>query len=119
MKYPHRIGMDVRYLGTCPSTGRADWQLREDMRIFGERVPNGFLTDGGSIPLIFAWFLNPTGRGFPAFVLHDLRYTDHAIHRAAADAELRRNMRALGCGRMHAWVAWAVIRLFGRAHWNA
>jgi hypothetical protein len=117
MKCHIRYGFDTRFLGANPITGRGEFRMNEDAVLFGQRVPKGFITDGISIPLWLAWFLNPTGRGFAAAVVHDWRYTVHDLTRPQADAELWRNMRALGCGRFHAGAAWLAVRLFGKSHW--
>jgi len=50
---------------------RAQWCLRHDLPVVGITVPAGFVTDAISTPWFMFWLVSPTGRGFPAAVLHD------------------------------------------------
>ena len=85
-------------------------------------VPEGFETDGASIPDLLTIFCGSKYRAprvYAAF-LHDFNYSggDPEVDRAEAD-DLYRDMQiALGIPRWKAYLEWRVLRLFGWTHWQ-
>jgi len=47
------------------------YRLCEPLRLAGVKVPEGFVTDGASVPRLLWWLFPPTGRYFTAAVVHD------------------------------------------------
>ena len=82
-------------------------------------VPEGFVTDGCSIPRVLWPLGHPLGTAFPAAVIHDWRYVEQAMTRWAADREFFVNLCEL-CryGRARARVMWAAVRLGGWWAWR-
>lgn len=100
--------------------GPRAYRVAKGQRILGVEILHDFVTDGGSIPLCFAWFADPFGIGLPAFVVHDYRYRlcDSGITRDEADAELLRNLVALGMSKAKARTLYYNIRAFGGRYWR-
>lgn len=66
-------------------------------------APKGTVTDGGSIPFAvevamsaFGIHVEPYGKYFPAFVIHDAECKDVTINRIDANITLKETMRHLG-----------------------
>ena len=85
-------------------------------------VPEGFESDGASVPRILWSTISPrvdpvTLRGA---VAHDYLYRRHPAgwSRREADALFREIIQADGLGRIRAWKAWFGVRLFGRKAWE-
>lgn len=80
-------------------------------------VPQGFVTDFGSVPrLPFAYALFGNIAQGPATV-HDWLYTVHRTSRRTADAILREAMAVTGVSWIQRWAWWLGVRLFGGSHW--
>lgn len=47
------------------------YRLCEPLHLAGVKVPEGFVTDGASVPRLLWWLFPPTGRYFTAAVVHD------------------------------------------------
>jgi len=85
-------------------------------------VPEGFESDGASVPRILWSTVSPrvdpvTLRGA---VAHDFLYRRHPAGwtRCEADALFREIIQADGAGSLRAWKAWLGVRLFGRKAWE-
>lgn len=81
------------------------------------------MTDGGSIPKAFQWFVkgwSDTDNKFNAcYILHDFNYASESVKRDIADDMLRSSLRDSGLDRLHAsTVCWCVnnfaCRHYGR-----
>lgn len=66
-------------------------------------APKGTITDGGSIPFAaeiamsaFGIHIDPYGKYFPAFVIHDAECKDTTISRVDANITLKETMKHLG-----------------------
>ena len=84
-------------------------------------VPEGFATDGASIPRPL-WWLCGSPFDVPrlyAAIVHDWLYSggDREATRADADDLYRDLQIALGVARWKAYAEWAALRVFGGAHW--
>lgn len=80
-------GLSLRFLGrSCD--GRNDvWKLNEGFEFYLEkdknsfiRVPEGFITDGASVPRLFWLLLPPWGEYGQAAVLHDYLLEGGLVH---------------------------------------
>lgn len=98
----------------------ADWRILYRGEWY--MIPQGFLTDGASIPVWLRWlcgspFAMPR---FYAALVHDYLYSggDSEATRADADDIYRDLQVALGIPRWKAYVEWAALRLFGKSHWH-
>lgn len=147
--FTNHLGLD-EYVATTgqpilTEDGRAVWRVRGDLTWevgelgSGEKitVPDGTLTDLGSIPQ-FAWSLGFAPDGYPrAYVVHDKLYRARGVNcgvlpyppplrgmriisysRRAADGILRDALRALGCGVVKRNIIWAAVRLGGAKAWG-
>lgn len=91
------------------------WELAAP---FGE-VPEGFVTDGGSIPRFF-WRLVGApieARTIGAFIRHDWNYSTGIMARAEADKILYDDLRASGVGYFRAKSIYFAVRSFGWLHY--
>lgn len=102
-------------------TGPRSIMLMECLEVFGVRLPEGYISDGGSIPR-FAWFLDaPFNDGFIAYLVHDYRYTnieDKKFTRYQADVELFHNLEICGLDIIRRGLIVLAVRCFGWIFWN-
>jgi hypothetical protein len=64
--------IQVRYIKQKRWYDRTKWELLRDYHsTTGIVVPAGFVTDGASVPVLFRSFISPTGKIFPAAIIHD------------------------------------------------
>jgi len=63
----------VKFMPAAIWTQRAKWELLQDYTSINGSitVPEGFITDGASIPRLARNFFSPTGRYFGAAIIHD------------------------------------------------
>lgn len=83
----------------------------------------GFRCDGGSVPIVFRWFMPSWNDEVPllnvAYMLHDWLYASREMCKAYADDLLRGLLRDAGYNRFHAsTVCWAVDT-FARGHFGS
>lgn len=80
----------------------------------------GFVHDGGSIPLIFAWLVGDrTSLAFRAFVIHDFLYVHQTVSRAVADRILLEGMEAVNVNPIRRRLIWGAVRAAGWTVWNS
>lgn len=88
----------------------------------GVTVPQGFRSDGISVPRFLWRFLSPciTSESVTAGVIHDYIYRElrDKISRATADKIFYRILVGNGFGKFRAFVAWLGVRLFGWIAWR-
>lgn len=80
-------------------------------------VPIGFVTDGGSIPSLFQGLINPYGKGFKGFVVHDWLYATQKHTREQSDECLKRALRACGENLLDEEVQFNAVRFGGEQAW--
>jgi hypothetical protein len=84
-------------------------------------VPEGFESDGGSVPRLF-WRLlgGPLGPMRDAFIIHDLLYSQAGLGgtRKQADDALKEICLELGAERWRAWAVYRGVRMGGWAAWR-
>lgn len=98
------------------------WGLASDFRYQDDSlglitVPKGFLTDGGSVPPFVQGFINPYGKGFRAFVIHDYLYATQTHQRHDCDECLKRALRDCGENWFDANVQADAVEEGGEAAW--
>lgn len=85
--------IDVRYIPPEKWYHTANWELLSDyVSPTGVFVPKGFVSDGASVPLLARWMISPTGKIFPAAIVHDYMLQigcDWDMCNEAFDRELR------------------------------
>ena len=100
------------------------WELVEGFEYWTPdytiKVPQGFITDFASIPMIF-WSIvgSPTGKYGKAAVIHDYLYVTQTFSRRKADKILLEAMKVLKVRWWKRRVTWFAVRLFGRKAWNS
>ena len=78
-------------------------------------VPNGFLTDFGSIPRLFKPFFDPIGKEVPSYVLHDYLCSlsnQGKFSRSKADKILLESLRESGTSVYRSYMIYAGCRVF-------
>ena len=92
------------------------WELAED---FGD-IPKGFVTDCGSIPRFWWWFIGaPTEpRTCGPYVRHDWKYQTGCVPRKQADEELYGDLINAGIREWQAKSVYYTVRLCGASHYN-
>ena len=90
------------------------WTLLTRATIHGVEVPQGFTTNGASVPRPFWWFLHPAGRAFEAAIVHDWRSYGQGRPGLDADLEFYYNLRKCGVGPIRARVAYRAVRFYTR-----
>jgi hypothetical protein len=112
---------DILRLSTYANDGECrTFRVDAPFRIGGETVPEGFLTDGASIPTAFWPIFSSTGRAFYPGVAHDFRYSvvSRCDDRAIADEELLNGLKDVGMGWMRRHLIYRAVRLFGWKFWK-
>ena len=102
--------------------GRAEYRLTRSIIFETLTIPPGFVTDKYSLPgrlIPFLWQPKKAKFATPA-VIHDWLYETRWFGegedaREKADAILLRAMTALRISPWRRWIAWAAVRLGGRA----
>ena len=99
------------------------YTLREPLTCGGLTVPEGFASDGASVPRFFWRIVFPPGdqRALRAAFLHDFLYRTHpeGWSREAADNLFRRVLAEDGVPRISCDLAFWGVRLFGGSSWRA
>lgn len=98
-----------------PVTEKIARQLWRFVTPFGP-IPAGFVSDGGTIPKIFWWFLDPATELFEASVIHDYWLCQNET--AHAHAEFKRVALEYGVPKFKVYVAHtAIIVHFALKSW--
>ena len=101
------------HLPACHWFDRTRWQLAEPIEIFGTCIPEGFITDGASVPRLLWWLFPPHGRYMAAAVLHDFLLQESSISRQQADAAFLEAMQKMGVTPWRRWIMYVAVRLRG------
>lgn len=93
--------------------------LLEPIEVGGWTVPEGFASDGGSIPrMLWPWCSPLDGRYLHIYVLHDWLFDIHVLTRAQADRILLDLLILAGMRRTQAYAIYCAVRVFGGSHYN-
>ncbi len=103
----------VKWIGVDKTSGRGLWIVTSEFSFCGHTIPEGFVTDGGSIPSMFEWLIRPTGAVFAGAIAHDVLYTTHEVSRYKADVEMYKMFRMCGLSKFASMCAFLAVRAFG------
>lgn len=82
------------------------------------RVPEGFMTDLGSVPQIFWNLIPPIGKPLRGYVLHDWLYAKQDRSRAKCDGVLLEAMEVAGVFLAKRWTIYLGVRAGGWLAWR-
>jgi hypothetical protein len=84
------------------------------------RVPEGFVTDGASVPRLFWSLLGPFGSYFSAAIIHDFLYSEHnrIFPRQECDWIFLEAMAASGVGWLTRRTIYRAVRLGGASRFK-
>lgn len=92
--------------------------LLEPLNIGGWEVPEGYESDGASVPRWLWPWCNPLdGRYIKIFVLHDWMY-DNGIDRGIADKVMVNLLINAGMRKTQAYAIYSAVRVFGGSHYS-
>lgn len=82
----------------------------------------GFKSNGGSVPVIFRWFMPSWDDDVPllciAYLLHDWLYASAELPKERADDLLRGLLRDAGYNRFHASTVCLAVNTFAKSHYG-
>ena len=110
--------MDVLKLQHIPPeswVSPAKWCLLENFHKAGVTVPKGFVTDGASVPFIFWWLCNPTGKALHASIVHDylLSKVKEGDTRRFADEKFAEVLEESGVSSPRKTIMFFLVRAYG------
>lgn len=76
-------------------------------------VPEGFESDGASVPRFLWAFFPPSGPYTPAALLHDKQCEDRILHYRLVHEMFLEAMKSLGVPRRIRWPMYQAVRWFG------
>lgn len=85
--------------------------LAKPLKVLGHCIPEGFETDGATVPPIVRGLLSPFGDYLPAAILHDYLLSSGMERREAAH-EFKQALKSLG---MPSWITngfYAAVRVW-------
>lgn len=99
------------------------WRLGVPYEVLDEvlgkvHVPEGFITDLGSIPRLFWSLVPPFGPGTPAYLVHDWLYAKQGCKRIQVDDCLLRLLTALKVDYFSRYAIYWNVRTFGWFAWR-
>jgi len=98
-----------------------EWYVLEDTKIDKYIVPEGFKTDGASIPR-FLWSITGCpikAKYVMAAILHDYLYSREAnVPFDHANKAFYRNMRRAGVNKFKAKLMFLAVKYFGKSHYH-
>lgn len=118
-RFPDRLHLSIWGAHSECRTYRVDAPFRW-FGVVKVYVPEGFLTDGASIPRCLWPIFSSTGKALYAGVIHDFRYSplSDCQNRKLADQELYDGCRECGMGMIKATLVYRAVRLFGGKFWK-
>ena len=98
--------------------GARQWELLQDVEVFGVEIPAGYRFDGATVPRMFWWLLPPAAEGFASALVHDFRHTNPSmfVNRLDADNEFFENLGHEGIGYIRRLLIYIGVRAY--AIWN-
>ena len=99
---------------TWVTEGELMWNDAEQYGDQGYHMPEGFLTDFASIPVVFRWLFQPNGAPWQvAAVLHDFLYSSTDMSRYEADLAFYYLCRRVGTSELRSATMYGALRLGG------
>lgn len=82
-------------------------------------IPEGYESDGMSVPRFFWRSLSPkiNGKTLRPSIIHDWMYENHIGTRKEADDFYEENLVAKGFGKVKSWLVWLGVRIGGWKHY--
>lgn len=68
------------------------YRMLRDLKVGDVNIPQGFVTDGATVPIFLRWAFPPVGRYFPAAVAHDYLLMN-GVNWATANATFRNALK--------------------------
>lgn len=100
----------VDWIRPKSSTDLAMFKLCNSIEICGYVIPEGFESNGASVPSAFRGIFNPVGKAFPAAILHDYLLTLYS--RAESDRAFRVALKSLGVGTGRRSLMYYAVRAY-------
>ena len=95
------------------------WATTSPAVIYGIKVPQGFVTDGASVPRLLRWLFARVGAPHQvAALLHDQMYAEQLVSRRHADRMYYRVCKHMGVGGSAAAAMYLALILFGQMAWS-
>jgi hypothetical protein len=98
--------------------GKRQWRLAKDFSALDITVPEGFRTDGASVPRALWWMFDPAGELFEAAVVHDYMYSKAISNKATADECFYLVALLYGVKSWKAKLAYLTVKLLGRGQYG-
>jgi len=113
--YAYEQGLPAIHTADDIASAWRTWVTEGDLRWLAYYVPEGFLTDFASIPVVFRWLFSPVGAPHHvAAVLHDWLYSsDPEVSRKEADLAYYWLARTAGTSEAGAALMYAALRVGG------
>lgn len=109
----------------CPQDDGVEWKVCTPFdydigEVGGEKieVPEGFMTDLGSVPQLLWNLIPPIGKPLRGYVLHDWLYFCQIYTRAKSDGVLLEAMEVAGVSWAKRWAIYLGVRSGGWIAWN-
>lgn len=105
-----------------PIAGSFNWRVDVPFSVMDDvlgkiEIPQGFISDLGSIPRIFWNIIPPEGPATAGYLIHDWLYAKQFCSRYDADNCLLRLMTLLGIGYFVRYAVYWNLRAFGWKAW--
>lgn len=93
------------------------WQLLEPWSYSNLTIPEGFITDGASVPRLFWWIASPSGDLFEASVVHDYMYSNSINSKRDADKMFKIVANYYGANKLRIFLAYNMVKIFGKGNY--
>lgn len=94
--------------------------LRFEYKGVEYEIPEGYESDGMSVPRFFWRSLSPkiNAKTLRPSIIHDWMYENKICSRKEADDFYEANLVANGFGKFKSWLVWLGVRIGGGSHYN-
>lgn len=106
--------------------GKGQWKLTSPFKYISDKyvsviVPNGFVSDGASIPKLFYTIIGSpwSGKYSRGAIIHDYLYFKKEVSRKIADLTFLEAMLVLGVPLWKRLIMYRALRMFGMFAWRA
>lgn len=93
------------------------WKLTAPFRLGNTIIPEGFISDGASVPRVFWSVFSPAGKLFEASLLHDYMYKEKIASKEEADVLFYSNIIAYGTNKFLAKIAYLFVKYGGKGNY--
>lgn len=104
----------IKYIPPDKWHQNTNWMLLYDyISPEGILIPAGFISDGASVPLLVKWIISPTGKIFPAALVHD-----YLLHVGCdwdmANKAFHKELQHVGISKLRTFVIMSSVRVYGK-----